>query len=191
VSRGLLLLDRVVLLLLGVVVITGSALLLVWGLGRWPGAPTEVDLGTVRVVPEQPWWPWAVGVGGAVAVLVGLIALVAHARRRRVRQVALPASGHGPAGRLRVDLPAVAAAAAEILSRSPQVLSARGHLVQERGTTVLELLAKVDASADLDELRATVVRTRDELAQVLPAGTVQLRVRLDVRRSRVENARVA
>lgn len=190
-SRGLLLLDRLVVLLLGVAVIVSSAFVVVWGLGRWPGAPAEMDLGMARTLPEQPWWPWVLGVGGAAAVLVGLRAIVAHARRRRVRRIGLPPTADGPAGRLRLDLPAVAGAAADVLARSPHVFAARGHLVQERDATVLELVARVDASADLAGLRAAVDRTRDELAVVLPAGAVHLRVRLDVRRSRVENARVA
>lgn len=189
-SRGVLLLDRTVLLLLGVAILLASAFLLVWGLGRWPGAPEQVGLTWFNGVPEHPWWPWALGVGGVLAVLLGLRSLLVHARRRRVRHVALPATGP-TSGRLRVDLPAVADAAAERLGRSPQVQAARGHVVVDRGRTVLELVARVDASADLVALRSAVDRTRDELAAVLPPGTTQLRVRLDVRRSKVENARVS
>lgn len=190
-SRRLLVLDRLVLLVLGVALVVSSAFLVVWGAGRWPGAPDELDLAVLRSVPEHPWWPWALGLGGVLAVLVGLRALLSHARRRRVREVGLPGSEGGRAGRLRVDLPAVASAAAAGLARSPQVLAARGHVVVDRGTTVVEVVARVDAGADLHALREAVDRTRDELAVVLPPGTAHVRVRLDVRRARVENARVA
>jgi len=189
-SRGLLLLDRTVLLLLGATTLLASAFLVVWGLGRWPGTPDEVSLTWFNGVPEHPWWPWALGVGGVLTLLLGLRALVAHARRRRVRQVALPSDASTP-GRLRVDLHAVADAAAEQLGRCPQVETARGHVVVDRGTTVLELVARVDAAADLVALRAAVDRTRDDLAIVLPPRTTHLRVRLDVRRSKVENSRVS
>lgn len=189
-SRGVLALDRVVLLLLGVTLLVASAFLVVWGLGRWPGSPDEVSLTWFNGVPEHPWWPWALGVGGTLAVLVGLRAALAHARRRRVRRIGLPGDD-SVRGRVRADLPAVADAAAEQLARSPQVEAARGHVLVDRGTTVLELVARVDAAADLAGVRAAVDRTRDDLAVVLPPGTVHLRVRLDVRRSRVENARVA
>ncbi|WP_380169241.1 hypothetical protein [Jannaschia sp. R86511] len=189
-SRGVLALDRVVVLLLGVLVVLGSAFLAVWGLGRWPGSPAEVSLTWFNGVPEHPWWPWALGVGGVLAVLVGLRAVLAHARRGRVRTAGLRGADDVP-GRARADLAAVVEAAAEQLSRTPWVDSARGHVVLDRGTTVLELVAHVDAAADLATVRAAVDRTRDQLAVVLPAGTVHLRVRLDVRRSRVENSRVA
>lgn len=189
-SRGVLLLDRTVLLLLGVTTLLTSAFLVVWGLGRWPGTPEEVSLSWVNGVPDHPYWPWALGAGGVLALLLGLRSLVAHARRRRVRQVGLPSDASTP-GRLRVDLPAVADAAAEQLGRCPQVEAARGHVVLDRGTTVLELVVRVDAAVDLVTLRAAVDRTRDDLAVVLPPRTAHLRVRLDVRRSKVENPRVS
>jgi hypothetical protein len=189
VSRGVLLLDRVTVLLLGVAVTAASAVTVLWGLGRWPGLGDQVDLGAARELPEHPRWPWGLGLVGAVAVLVGLRALLSHARRPRVRRVALPAPASAST-RLRADLPAVASAAARALARSAQVETARGHVVVDRGTTVVEVVARVDASADLRELRRDLDRTREELAAVLPPGTTQLRARLDVHRSRVENARV-
>lgn len=192
-SRGVLVLDRAVLLVLGVTLLIASAFLVVWGLGRLPAAAEELDLTGLHAVPEHPWWPWVLAVGGVLAVLVGLRSLLAHARRRRVRRIGLPAAPDSPdglRGRLRLDLPAVAGAAAEALTRTGQVESARGHVVVDRGTTVVELVARVDASADLSGLRAAVDRVRDTLAVVLPPGTAHLRVRLDVRRARVENARV-
>lgn len=189
-SRGVLLLDRVVVMLLGVALTAASAVTVLWGLGRWPGLGDRVDLGAARALPEHPWWPWGLGLVGAVAVLVGLRALVSHARRPRVRRVALPTPADAGATRLRADLPAVASAAARALARSPQVETARGHVVVDRGVTVVEVVARVDASADLHGLRRDLDRTRDELAAALPPGTAQLRARLDVHRSRVENARV-
>lgn len=192
-SRATLALDRVVLLVLGVLVVVVSAFLLVWGLDRWPAAPEQVDLAALRRVPEQPWWPWALGVGGVLAVVLAVRSLLAHARHRRVHGVTLrpPPDAPAPPGRLRVDLPAVATAAAARLATAPVVEAARGHVVVDRGSTVVELVARVDASADLDRVRAAVDRTREELAVVLPPRTAQLRVRLDVRRSRVEKARVS
>lgn len=188
-SRGVLLLDRTVLLVLGVTTLLASAFLVVWGLGRWPGTPEEVSLTWFNGVPDHPYWPWALGVAGVLALLLGLRSLLAHARLRQVRHVGLP-SDASTSGRVRVDLSAVADAAAQQLGRCPQVEASRGHVVVDRGSTVLELVARVDAGADLARLREAVDRTRDDLAVVLPPGTARLRVRLDVRRSKVENSRV-
>ncbi len=210
-SRGTVVLDRAVLLLLGVVVLVISAFLVVWGLGRLPSAPAEVDLAVLRQVPDHPWWPWVLAVGGTLAVLVGLRSLLAHSRRRRVRHVTMSAApdrvdrvdradradgGAGTdgaaraGGQLRLDLPAVATAAAESLSRNRWVSHARGTVVVDHGRPVLEILVRVDAAADLEDLRASIDRTRATLAVVLPPGTAHLRVRLDVHRARVENPRV-
>lgn len=195
-SRGVLALDRVVLAVLGLVLLAAGGALVLWGLGRWPGAPDELDLAALTTVPDAAAWPWALGVGGLVAVLLGLRALVAHAYRRRVRQVPLPvapgdAPGDAPGGRLVLDLPAAARAAAQAMEREAEVEQARGHVVVDRGRTVVELVARVDAGADLARVRTIVDRTHAGLAAVLPPGTAQLRVRLDVRRARAENARVS
>ena len=185
-------LDRVVLAVLGLVLLAAGAGLVLWGLGRWPGAPDELDLAALTTVPDAAAWPWALGVGGLVAVLLGLRALVAHAHRPRVRQVPLPvAPGGTPVGRLVLDLPAAARAAAQAMEQEAEVEQVRGHVVVDRGRTVVELVARVDAGADLARVRTIVDRTHAGLAAVLPPGTAQLRVRLDVRRARSENARVA
>ncbi|WP_340295067.1 hypothetical protein, partial [Aquipuribacter hungaricus] len=94
-------------------------------------------------------------------------------------------------GRLLLDLPAAARAAAEALEREPEVEGARGHVVVDRGRTVVELVARVDAGADLPRVRELVDRTHAALAAVVPPGTAVLRVRLDVRRGRAESPRVA
>lgn len=188
-SRGRIAVDRMVLLLLGLLILLAGAATTVWGLGRWPDAPAEIDLGPVRAAPEHPWWPWVLGVGGVVLLVLGLQSLVSHARRRRVRHVALPPTGIK--GRARVDLPALAEAAGEALSRAPQVDTVRDRVTVDRGVTVVELTAGTDASVDLHELRVAINRTRDELAAALPPGVCHVRVRLDVRRHRVERPRVS
>lgn len=193
-SRAVVGLDRVVLVLLALVLGAASAGLAVWGLGRWPAAPEELDLAVLRGLPEHPWWPWALAVGGVLAVLLALRSLVAHARRERVRRITLGSGEQADGtvtGALRLDLAATARAAAEALARDEQVDSARGHVVVDRGATVVELVARVDAGVDLDALHAAVDRCRDQLSAVVGEGTAAIRVRLDVRRSRTENRRVA
>ena len=191
-SRGVLALDRVVLAVLGLLLLAAGAGLVLWGLGRWPGAPDQLDLGVLRTVPDAPAWPWALAAGGLVAVLVGLRALVAHAYRRRVRQVPLGGGPDAaPGGRLVLDLPAAARAAAQAMEREAEVEQARGRVVVDRGRTVVELAARVDAGTDLARVRTVVDRTHAGLAALLPPGTAQLRVRLDVHRARADNARVS
>lgn len=187
-SRARIALDRVVLLLLGLAVLLAGVATVVWGLEQWPDAPAEIDLGVVRAAPEHPWWLWVLGVGGVTLVVLGLNSLVSHARRRRVRHVSLP-PGDGR-GRARLDLPALAAAAADALARSPHVDSVDDRVLVDRGTTVIELTARTDASVDLPRLREAISLTRDQLAASLPAGVCHIRVRLDARRHRVERPRV-
>ncbi|WP_336921354.1 hypothetical protein [Aquipuribacter sp. SD81] len=195
-SRGALALDRVAVALLGLVLLVGGGLLAVWGLGRLPGTVDEIDLGVLRGLPAHPWWPWAVGVAGAVAVLAGLRALFAHTVRPRVRDVTFAAAGDGtddarrPGGRLQADLPAVADAAAEVLSQAPGVHGCQGRAVPGRDGAVVDLRARVAAETDPAALHRAVQAVADGLARTLPPGTASLRVSLDVRRGRYEAPRV-
>lgn len=187
-SRARVLLDRVVVALLGLLLLGGGAAAAVWGAGLWPDAPDRVTLPYLAELAEQPWWPWLLAVGGPVLAATGIGAVVSHLVPARIRRVALPATT--VPGRLRADLPAVAAAAATALAQRPEVQTAHGSVLRDRDRVVLDLVARVDASTDLAQVDAALRGVGEQLGTMLPAGAADLRLRLTVRRTSIENPRV-
>jgi len=189
-SRGVIAVDRVVVLLAGLLLLGGGTLTVLWQVRRLelPGPSVADGFDTLRSLPEHPLWLWGLGVVGVLSVLVALRSLWVHARRGRIGPVALAGTGTG--GRLRVDLSAVAHAAAQTLAAGDPVESAQGTAVVDRGRQVVQLLARTDASVDLDQLQREVDATVADLAVMLNDSPVEVRVLLDVRRGRVDNPRV-
>lgn len=186
-TRGVLALDRVVAVLLGLVLLLGG----VAGLAWWTGdlAPdTTLDTSSVTSTIEADWFPAASGAGAVVLALLALWWLVAHLPRRRIGQVLLP--GSGPRGTLKVGGDGPTRAAAQVLSGVPGVRSAGGRLVHDRGRLVAELSATVEPRADLAEVAAAAGEIREQLLEVLGRPDVVGRVRLSVARAD-RGARVA
>lgn len=189
-SRGVIALDRVVVLLVGLLLLGGGTLTVLWQLRRFelPGTPVADGFDTLSSLPGHPLWMWGLGVVGVLSVLVALRSLWVHARRGRISRVALAGTGTG--GRLRADLSAVAHAAAQTLAAGDLVVSAQGTAVVDRGRQVIQLLARTDASVDLQQLQREVDASVADLARMIGDSPVEVRVLLDVRRGRVENPRV-
>ncbi|ABS05934.1 hypothetical protein [Kineococcus radiotolerans] len=179
-SRGVLAVDRLVAVLLGLLLVAGG----VAGLAWWTGdlAPgTSLDTAPVADVTGAGWFPAACGGLAVVLALLGLWWLLAHVPRRGAGQVALP--GSGPRGALRVEGDAPAKAAAQVLGAVPGVRSAGGRLVQDRGRLVAELSATLEPRADLAEVAAAAGEVRGQLLEVLSRPDVVGRVRLGVARA--------
>ena len=108
--------------------------------------------------------------------------------RRSVGALRLPAGNR--AGRLTVDPGPAVAVAAEVLSEAPDVRSARGSVLRDRGELVVRLRTTVDPAADLPAVVAACDNVLGELARVLPSERLRSRVEISVLREPAAAPRV-
>ncbi len=175
-SRGTLAVDRLLTALAGVVLTALGVIAVLWYAGRLGSAPTRVDLGGIRGLSRQQWWPWALGAAGVILALLGLRWLLSHLPRRGVASLFLP--GSGPEGRLLVATGPVLDAAATALAGTPGVRSARGRIVRDRGEIVARLDATIARGADLRVVVAAADAVTGDLQSALERDDLTARVQL-------------
>lgn len=179
-SRLTVAVDRLCALLVGLLLVVGGAVVAIWGTDRVPPLNGTLDLSPLQRATTESWWPWVVGLGGLVAVLLGLRWLVAHLPNRRSGPLRLP--GTSRAGRLTADGGSAAGAAAEAFASTPGVASARGTLIDDRGQLVARLVATIESDADLCAVALAGDRVSAQLQNVM--GRKDLRCRVDLRLAR-------
>ena len=177
-SRGVIALDRVASLLVGIVAITAGALAVVWWLDLLSWLPRSLHTTSVTDTTSQSWWPWAAGLAGLALVLMGLRWLAAHIPNNRVGDLSL--TGSGAQGKLRAAAAPAAKAAAEVLARTPGVRSATGRVLRERGQLVARLGATIEVDADLQAITSAADQVTVDLARVLGRDDLHCQVRLKV-----------
>lgn len=176
-SRAVVVLDRFMTFLAGLILLVLGAAAILWWLGTFPSWPTRVDASVVVQDTKASWWPWAAAIAGIVLVLLGLRWLAAHLPSRGVAQVKL--TGSGAQGRLSAQVRSVADTAAEVLQQTPGVRSARGTIQRDRGQLVARLRATVEPGADLHAVAGAADAVAADLQQVL--GREDLRCRIQLR----------
>jgi hypothetical protein len=178
--RGTVLTDRVVCLLLGLLLLAFGAGAAVWGTDRVSPLTGPLDLGPLPDATNKTWWPWAVGVAGAVLILLGLRWLLAHVPARGTGPIRL--DGSGRQGRLLADGRPIADTAAQVLAETPGVRSARGRVLRERGRVVARLDAAVEPDADLSEIAVAADEVSAQLRNMLGRPDLDCRVQLHTTR---------
>lgn len=187
-SRTTIAVDRLVTFLVAVVLIVVGAAAAVWGTDRVSPFTGALSLGPVSDATDKTWWPWVIGIAGAVLVLLALRWLLAHLPRRGTGPVKL--SGTGRTGRLVADGSSVAEAAAQALQATPGVRSARGRVLTERGQVVARLDATIDADADLTLIAAGADEVSSQLRHVLGRDDLRCQVQLRLARRNQPRNRV-
>lgn len=175
-SRGTLAIDRIVAALAGLVLIAVGVFALLWYSGRLGSAPTRMDLGGIRWLPKQQWWPWALGMAGVVLALLGLRWLLSHLPNRGVTNLYLP--GSNAQGKLLVAAGPVADAAASALAKTPGVRSAKGRIGHDRGEIVARIDATIEREADLRVVAAAADAVTGDLQAALEREDLTSRVQL-------------
>lgn len=175
-TRGVAAVDRFLALLLGLMLVAVGLGAAAWERDLIPHATDRTRLGPARTATEQPWWPWAVGGGGVLLVLLAGWWALAHLRRHRVRAVRL--SGSDATGVLRLHLPPVLDAAAHQLTQRLGITQVGTTVTRERGAPVAELVVTTEHGADLGRVSTDVRRTLRELATALDDEPVTVRVLL-------------
>lgn len=181
--------DRILVLLAGLVLIAAGVTAVLWQLGRLPGATNRFVLAPeVADAPGQTWWAAALGLAGLVLLGLALWWLLSHLARSRPTRLGLP--GSSAQGRLSYDVAAVADAAARSLGTQPDVTSVRSTTAYAGGQPLVELKATTSARADVMSIERAVTDVASQLARATGDG-VRLRVRVVVGRRAPAPRRVA
>lgn len=185
-TRSVRVLDRVVVLLVGLVLVAAGLAAIGWCTGHlarvWPDVTDPVR--TDPSVLDGPAWPWALGVGGGLLVLLALGWLVAHLTRSST--AAPPATTDAMPGTITVDTGSAVRTAADVLSDEPGVQHARGVVRREHGELVAVLRATVDPTTPLADVARSAERVSTDLAHVVgslvPRGRTEITVSRPPRR---------
>lgn len=177
-SRAVLVLDRVVAFVVGLVLLAVGVAAVLWWLGTFASWPARLDTSGVRDLTGQTWWPWAIGLVGVVLILLGLRWLVGHLPARGASQLKLP--GSDASGRLVAQISPVARAAAEVFEQAPGVRSASATIREARGQLIVRLNATIEQQADLGAVAAAADQVSADLARVLQRDDIHCQVNLGV-----------
>ncbi len=140
--------DRLTTATVAVILLAGAALVIGYG-ANVPIARDlvgRIDTQAIAGAPEWPWWSAALGVAGAIAVLLGLWLLLMRVRPRSVHDVATAKAGS-------VDLARIADAAADDLGRHPAVQSAHAVTRTVSGRPVARVTVEIPPSTSPAQVR--------------------------------------
>lgn len=177
-SRSTLALDRIAVAVLGLLLIAIGAGALIWNTSLFAGIPETITAPGLALSTRSWWWPWAVTLAGIALVLLGLRWLAGHAMAARAH--AMPLTGSGEGGALSADLSSVADAAARRLESDPNVYSAKGTAIVDRGRRIMDLTATA-AAADVAAAAAAADQVCCEAVTMLADDTVATRTRIRVK----------
>ena len=179
-SRAVIVIDRIAILLVGLVLLAGGVYALGWWYGDVVDLPERLQSTTVESITEQRWWPLALGLSGIVLVIVGLRWLGAHIPNRATPTLRM--SGSDSTGKLTVSSQAVADAAASEFKQTVGVDSVRARLIRDRGQTVLTMRGMISADADLSVVGRAADSLSSNVIQVTGRDDLRCRIQLGVRR---------
>jgi hypothetical protein len=174
------LLDRAATLVVGLLLAAAGAAAVLWPTHLVRGVPDRISAGPVVRATASTWWPWELGGAGVLLVLIGLVWLVAHVPTRKPPVLRVP--GTSEPGLITVNLDGVASAAAATLEREPDVQSAKGKAVTDRGVATVELTVTVAHPAGLAGVIAAVTTTCAHIARAAGTSAVAARTVLQVAR---------
>lgn len=157
--------DRVVFVALGLLLIATGVASILWQFGVIGADYVALTPAPLRDYPDQTWWAWGIGIGGAVLLLVALIWLMAHAPQGGSSEVRIPGSGHG--GRFTATVVPILDAAAESLRRHDDVEAVHATMKERDSAVLARFDVQIYPGADLRSVADTAGRTARELRAVV------------------------
>ncbi|MGK2865991.1 MAG: hypothetical protein ACSLFA_05005 [Mycobacterium sp.] len=150
--------DRLTTATVAGILLAGAALVIGYGANVTIARDLAAGIDTQAIAraPEWSWWSAALGVAGAIAVLLGLWLLLMRVRPRSVRDVATAKAGS-------VDLARIADAAADDLGRHPSVQSAHAVTRTVSGRPVARVTVEIPASTSPAQVRRIALRCGEDV----------------------------
>ncbi len=160
--------DRFIFILLGIILVA---------LGSWP-ILLHFDVNFARhlelwvnhdawaTVPEQGWWPWALGGIAAVALIAGVWLIVANVRVRRINEVTSGASDDK--GSIALQMAPLAAGMAASLQEHDFISEVDRKVAVDRGQPQLTLTITASPETPLVTLRQLVEETEADFRAAFP-----------------------
>lgn len=178
-KRATAVVDRLLVVLLGVALLGAGAFALAWyfDLSLAVRTLSRFDRDTIAGLPAHDWWEAALA-GTAIVSAVGALALIIgnlSPRRTGTMQIYAEESLA-----VRVDLGALARGIAADLATFPEVESSRGRAIDDRGTATLAVTLSASPAIDIDAFTRTVERKAEFVAESVEGGAVALRVQMHV-----------
>lgn len=154
-SRRLALLNRLVVVVLGIILIGVAAYALAWkfNVPAIRELVSTYDRDAVTAAPVATWWPWLLAVVLAASLIGGIVLLTLDLTRRRPHAVTLVDGESGSV--VTVDLESLAEGVAGELRAFEGVRSVRGRAVLDGGLPTLALTVTAHPSIDVVEFTET------------------------------------
>lgn len=176
--------DRLMTALLGLSLVSVGFAAVAWQNGRLVDGRT-VSFSGVEDAAQAGWWPWAIGAGGILLIVIGLRWLVTHRPSRKASRVRLESRENRGLSPDTADAASVAHAAAEVLACDPAVLKATGTAAFEKNTPTVTLTATVNARHGLHAgARAADATARNVALMLGDSVAVRTVLKVDTKRRR-------
>ncbi|WP_051026475.1 hypothetical protein [Nocardia higoensis] len=179
--------DRLIAALVGVVLLALGAALLLWNTAVGDSFPDTVTAPGLVTATTTGWWPWALAGTGLLCALVAIRWLFSHTPAAAAGTLRL--GDTDGLGGIAIDLGPVADAVAAHLAARPEVFSAKGKAVVERGVRTIELTVTAVSIDDMEPLVGVADDTSAELAGSLGDPSVAVRTVLGLSSKRGSSAR--
>lgn len=155
--------DRAATLVVGLAVAAIGVAAVLWPTRLVRGVPEHLSAGPVLRATASSWWPWELAGAGVLLVLIGLLWLISHIPTRKTPVLRVP--GTTDPGFITINLDGVASAAATALEQEPDVQSAKGKAITDRGTPTVELTVTVVHPAGLTGALTAIGTTYGHIAR--------------------------
>lgn len=177
--------DRLVVLVAGCSLLAGSALTLAWALGVTAARDLvhRLDRARIAAIPDQEWWPTALGATAVLALVAGVTLLIVNLRRGRTSTMPVfPGPGSNAtedAGAdLSVDLGPLAHGLAAELSDLDGVRTVRSTALDDRGQATLRVTVVADPAIDVADFTRSAEALARSMTAALPGAPVATQVLL-------------
>ncbi|TQF68735.1 hypothetical protein FK531_13095 [Rhodococcus spelaei] len=170
--------DRLVVLAAGGVLLAGGALAVSWRLGLDASRElvSRLDRARVASIPDQSWWPAALGATCVLTLVAGITLLLLNLRRGRTSTAQI--GGDLCGADLSVDLGPMAVGLAGELSALDGIRTVRATAVDDRGLATLRVTVIGDPSLDLEDFTRSAEAMAQSMAAALPGAAVATQVLL-------------
>lgn len=170
-------LDRMLVVLLGIVLLGGGAFALAWHFDVPIATETlsRFDRAIFAGLPDQSWWEPALAGTAVAATLVAIALLIGNLSPRRTGTVQISSEDSLA---VRVDLGALARGVAADLASFPGVESSRGRAIDDRGTATLAVTVSTSPHIDIDAFTRAVEITAGFVDEALEGAPVAVRVQV-------------